>query len=144
MSNQKDRTPNDILNDLYSFAYGDEETEIITPENALKHVSAAGIDLEKLQRFVEEQACIETKKIKLQKAKLKRQQLLGSTASSMLQAGKDIRSQVQAMIEGIKHAHPQQAAVYFNRFQECDEDDLQTLMDDLQLLQKMDENNDAE
>jgi len=45
------RTAYKILNDLYTFLYGDEDKEVVDPKDAIRRVEASGVDLNELKEF---------------------------------------------------------------------------------------------
>lgn len=137
MKDDKQRTSKEVLDDLYSFAFGNEDTEDISANKAIKDVQKSGVDLDKMLRFVEEQATIERKQNCLKKAKAKRQQLLHKATRAMTQTTANIRDEVFALIKGLESKQPQQAAVYFNRFKNCSDEDLCSLKEDLLILQQI-------
>lgn len=138
MSNDKQRTPEEILNDLYSFAYGNEDLEDVSTEKALKNANSRNVDLDKMLRLAKEQATISQKRIRLQQAKARRQKILKDASSAATRTTAYIKEEVLSLIRTLEVGHPGTAAVYFNRFKECSEEDMQSLKEDLMLLDELD------
>ena len=141
MSKEEQQSPEKVLNDLYSFVYGDENKDERSIEKARKNVKSSGIDITKILKFADEQSERLKKKSKLEMARAKRLEIENGIVRSISGAYEGLRGEVELMIRELAAINLNQAQVYFNRFKKCNDEDLESLKQDLQLLESLDEEN---
>lgn len=133
------KTASDILKSLNSFLLGPEEDVTLLPaEQVQGYLKSEGIDSAPLVTQVRQRI-----------AKLKAEQELADAREKRLRFASDInpttnadfspslRDRIRGMIEMLTPENPELAAVYFRKFEESAEEDLESLLEDLTLLEKM-------
>jgi len=134
----------DILKLLHEFLSGSEEDVTKTPlEKLVSDLKAEGIDTTSLVKMVKERLAKAKAKEELARACEKRQQLLSKFSQKLQQVPSLAKEQVLERVRNLMLTQPEKASAYFRKFDEANESDLQSLINDLSLLNEMG-NNDVE
>lgn len=133
------KTASDILKSLNSFLLGPEEdVTLLQAEQVQGYLKSRGIDPAPLVSHVKQRLVKLKAEQELSEARERRLRLANSVKpATVADTSPSLRDKIRDMIEMLKPANPELAAVYFRKFEESAEEDLESLLDDLTLLERM-------
>lgn len=136
MSDEKKSTPaTDAVKALARFLH-DSEVENEPREQIQAELKNAGIDTAAVMKTVREKIDQAKSRQRLTAAHVRRQALLKKVARLKAMAavgGAKLRAQIKEMLDA-EFAGQQEAVVLFRKFEQAKDEDLQTLLDDILLL----------
>lgn len=136
MSQENTREPINILNDLYTFSYGDEGQSLESPETAKKNLEQAGINIDSTLQFIQQKYNLERNRKKLAEGKEARKKFLQNPVLvAAAETIDQVKNQIENFLGDLKERKPRVAAVYFSRFKESSDEDLYSLLEDLRELE---------
>jgi hypothetical protein len=147
MSNDKEQfKASDILRELHELLQEPEQNVIAMP---LKDVQAElirrGIDTGPLLKRLKQQLAKAHANTELSMARSQREDALRrlkSLAGKLTGAPSALRERILSTLGNLSVENPTVAAAYFSKFEEASNADLQSLLDDLNLLDESDDNKD--
>lgn len=140
MSGTTMKTASDILKSLNSFLLGPEEDVALLPADQVQgYLKSEGIDPAPLVNKVRQRIAKLKAERELTEAREKRLKIAANNVKPAIHedSSTSLREKIRGMIEMLKPSHPELAAVYYRKFEESVEDDLESLLEDLALLEKM-------
>lgn len=133
------KNASDVLRSLHEFVIGPEEDVTKMPiEQVNEYLKSEGIDPVPLVTHVRQRIAKLKAEQELAQAREQRMnyaQRLSSASGKVSLTG--LRDKVQEMIQGLTTGNPELASVYFRKFEEASDDDLESLLEDLSMLEEM-------
>lgn len=133
------KNASDVLRSLHEFVVGPEEDFKEMPiEQVNEYLKSEGIDPVPLVTHVRQRIAKLKAEQELAQAREKRMNYSQKTSSHSDQISlTGLRDMVQEMIQSLTAGNPAMASVYFRKFEEASDDDLESLLEDLSLLDEM-------
>ena len=134
------------LESLYEFLEGPEEdVTTMLLERILKELERENLDPAPLVRMVRERLTAARAAEDIARARQERTRIdrLRSQGSETKPTG-DLRDRARLIMEGLSGPQRQLAAAYYRKFEEATESDLESMLRDLELLERMSQNDDDE
>ncbi|MDD5286788.1 MAG: hypothetical protein PHD54_13110 [Desulfuromonadaceae bacterium] len=139
MTENTPKNASDVLRSLHEFIIGPEEDVTETPiEQVHEYLKSEGIDPAPLVTHVRQRILKLKAERELALAREERMnyaQRLSSHGEKVSPTG--LREKIQNMIQGLTIGNPELATVYFRKFEEASDSDLESLLEDLALLEEM-------
>lgn len=133
------KNASDILKSLHGFIAGpDEDVTNLPADQIQSYLKSEGIDTTHLVHNVRQRIAKLKAERELADAREKRKSFISelhATVGSMYQPS--LKDKIREMIERLTQGSPDLAAVYFRKFEETNESDLESLLEDLNILEKM-------
>lgn len=135
------KTSSDILKSLNNFLLGPEEDVTLLPSEQVQgYLKSEGIDPALLVNQVRQRIAKLKAERELAEAREKRLKFANNVRpATVADSSPILKEKIRKMLELLKPSNPELAAVYFRKFEESAEDDLESLLDDLTLLENMEE-----
>ena len=139
MEENTPKSASGVLKSLHEFVIGPEEDVTKIPmEQIHGYLKSEGVDPSPLVNQVRQRIVKLKAERELAEAREKRM----NYAKRLHPHGEKVslavlRDRIQGMIEGLTTGNPDLAAVYFRKFEEASDGDLESLLDDLTLLEEM-------
>ena len=135
-------TPRKDLEQVFDFMEGCENDELTKPIDEVRdELQRDGLDSTQLKRFARERLLEIRAADKLQRARAERYRLdrlrLSITAAKR-ERGPQLREQVGRLLQGLSAHKSPQAEVLFRKFKNATDDDLLSLLDDIEFLNAKD------
>ena len=140
MKQNKENTPEEILNDLFTFAHGDEDTSEFSTSEVSEFVKTKKVNLQRMMREVNKKAEQAKKQARLKTAQAEREKALRGRTDAPKGEGAGLIESIRTLIDQLRGQDGELAQVFFNRLQAAeDEDDLRSIKEDLDLLDWLEE-----
>lgn len=135
------KNASDILKSLHGFIVGPEEdVTSLTPDQVQQYLKSEGIDSTPLVGDVKQRIAKLMAGQELANARERRLGLVSKTQhASVSESQPSLKDKIRVMIERLTQGNPELATVYFRKFEESSEADLETLLEDLTLLEELDD-----
>lgn len=135
------KNASDILKSLHGFIVSPEEDVTMLPaEQIQQYLKSEGIDTTPLVHQVRQRIGKLKAERELAEARSKRLSCINNLRQPPGGASAPtVKEKIQEMIQKLTSGNPELAAVYFRKFEESNDGDLETLLEDLTLLEDMDE-----
>lgn len=135
-------TSRDELQRVFDIIEGPDEDELAKPiEEVREELQRDGIDTTSLKKFARERLIEIRAADKLARARAERERfdrLRESVQAVKRERGPHLRDQVRGIIQGLANSKQAMAEVYFRKFENASDDDLLSLLDDLEMLDATD------
>lgn len=139
MAENTPKNASDVLRSLHEFIIGPEEDVTKMPiEQVHEYLKSTGIDPAPLVTHVRQRIMKLKAEQELAQAREKRMnyaQRLTSYGEKISLAG--LKEKIQDMIQGLTTGNPELASVYFRKFEGASDSDLESLLEDLSMLEEM-------
>jgi len=136
----------DALGRVFDLIEGSEDDALTKPiEEVREELQRDGTDTTALKRVARERLAEIRAEAKLERARAERQKLdrLRETTRTVgAEAGPELRSRVLGRIRGMSDSKKEMAEVYYRRFESATDEDLLTLLEDIDLLNAADNEHD--
>lgn len=130
----------DVLKSLHEFIIGPEEDVAAMPMEQVNDIlKSEGIDPTSLIKQVKQRIIKVKAEQELAEARQKRMDCVSKLQSHGATVTAGVKERVRAMIENLMPGSPELATVYFRKFEEANEEDLASLLDDLEALELLKE-----
>lgn len=140
MKENKGNTPEKILNDLFTFAHGDEDTLEFSDSEVSEFVKTKKVNLQRMMREVNKKAEQAKKQARLKTAEAERERVLRGRTNAPNAEGAGLIENIRTLIDHLRGQDGELAQVFYNRLEAAeDEDDLRSIKDDLDLLDQLEE-----
>lgn len=131
-------TWNDKLENLEAFLDGSEEDEVPSMAARREQLESRGIDVQRTIDLVRDRVAALRAKERLEEARLQRSALIEKMKAHAPTSEPSVFEQISQRLLSLVGTQPQLAGVYFRRFEKCGDEDMQSLLADLKMLEALD------